>query len=66
MKMFGKTRSDDGRQVALWLLTHTDPEELQRLLLREDVPPAIWRMLEGYNGEMGLAEPVSGESPYNR
>jgi len=51
-------------RVARWLLTHMDPAELQTLLLRADVPSEIWVLLEGQNGEPGLAEPVTGESQF--
>ena len=52
--------------VARWLLAHMDRAELHRLLLRQDVPPDLWQLLEGEDGESGLAEPVTGDSPLNQ
>jgi len=65
MNMFRSKNKNREIRVARWLLSHMDPAELQRLLLREDVPSEIWSLLEGQDDESGLAEPVTGESPYN-
>ena len=53
-------------RVVAWLLANMDRADLQRLLLRNDVPPELWHLIEGDDVEPGLAEPVTGESPWNR
>ena len=63
--MFGSKQKAQEMQVAKWLLAHMDRAELHRLLLRDDVPAELWQLLEGEDGESGLAEPVTGDSPLN-
>ena len=63
--MLGKTKRKNNQDVARWLLANMDPEELERLLLRGDAPLELWHLLEGGNGSPGIAEPVTGPSPYN-